>query len=237
MFCDMGAIVISPQVRATERILVIAPHADDEVIGCGGVIALAAEAGAEVTRVIMATGGITHSHLAKGATTDERMAEIEASGKALGISRTRVLFPGHDMRLEGLSMLQMVTALDSIIRSVEFDECYLPEPSHNRDHQITHDAAVAALRPNGRRLHSWVVAYEGTALDLRASASSVGMLYVNVAATLNKKIAALHAYRSQIRQYPHPTSEEAIRRLAAMRGLECGLDHAERFRVLRVVRP
>ena len=47
---------------------------------------------------------------------------------------------------------------------------------------------------------------------------------------------ALLAYRSQVRPYPHPTSEEAVRRLAAMRGLECGLACAERFHLLRMVR-
>ncbi len=68
------------------------------------------------------------------------------------------------------------------------------------------------------------------------SAGIGGKLYVDVAATLDTKIAALRAYRSQIRSYPHPVSEDAVRRLAAMRGLECGMDCAERFQLLQMIR-
>ena len=226
----------SPQGKSAKRILVIAPHADDEVIGCGGTIARAAGSGADVTLVIMATGGIKHYHLEESVTTRDRLAELEASSKSLGIARSRVLFPDRDMRLEEIPMLEMVTVLDDIIRGAEFDECYLPESNYNRDHQLTHEAAVAALRPCGKKQPGLIVCYEGTVSHFGSPAGTEGMLYVDIASTLNQKIAALHAYGSQIRPYPHPISEEATRRLAAMRGLECGLEYAERFRVLRMLR-
>ena len=218
------------------KILVIAPHADDEVIGCGGLVALARESGADVTLVVMAAGGIKHNHLEESVTTSDRLLENDVSRKILGFQRSRVLFPGYDMQLEIIPMLEIVTALDDVIYDIEFDECYFPESSHNRDHQITHEAVVAALRPCGRRQPSLIACYEGTVFDYRASIVAGGMLYVDIASTLDKKVAALHAYKSQIRPYPHPVSEEAIRRLATMRGLECGMNYAERYRIIRMIR-
>lgn len=225
-----------PAEERGRRILVIAPHADDEVIGCGGTIARAARRGAEVSLIVMATGGIKHRHLLEAVTTDERLIEIETACRTLGIAQSKVLFPGHDMRLEDVPMLELVTALDATIFSADYDECYIPEPNHNLDHRRTHEAAVTALRPCGRRLPRLIALYEGTVLGWQSSAGIGGKLYVDVAATLDTKIAALRAYRSQIRSYPHPVSEDAVRRLAAMRGLECGMDCAERFQLLQMIR-
>jgi LmbE family N-acetylglucosaminyl deacetylase len=223
-----------PSERA-RRILVIAPHADDEVLGCGGTVAAAAARGAEVTLVVTAMGGIKHCHLETAAEAADRVAEMEAASRLLGIARTRVLFPGKDMRLESVPMLEMVTAMDEVL-SEPCDECYFPEPSHNLDHRRTHEAVLAALRPCGRPSPGLVATYEGTVCGWPSPAGPGGRLYVDIAATLEAKVAALHEYRSQVRSYPHPTSEEAVRRLAAMRGLECGLNHAERFHIVQMVR-
>lgn len=229
-------VVIPTEQERGKRILVIAPHADDETIGCGGTLALAAERGAVITLVVMAVGGIKHYHLEQAAMARARLDELEASARILGVARTKVLFAGHDMRLEDLPMLEIVTALDDVVRSAEFDECYIPESSHNRDHQITHDAAVAALRPAGRKPLKLIAEYEGTSRNVHSDTAPAGTLFVDIEATLSKKLAALREYKSQIRDYPHPISEEAVRRLAAMRGLECGIQVAERFRVLRMIR-
>lgn len=218
------------------RILVVAPHADDEVIGCGGTIARAAAAGCHVTLVVMAMGGVKHHHLGTAASREERHAELEQAAALLGIGETRVLFPGWDMQLESLSMFQLVTALDEVIAARDYAECYLPEPSHNLDHRLTHEATLSALRQRGRRPIRLIASYEGTVAGWQSSAGPAGRLYVDIGRTLEAKIAALNAYSSQIREYPHPTSEEALRRLAAMRGLECGVEHAERFHVHRLVR-
>jgi LmbE family N-acetylglucosaminyl deacetylase len=218
-----------------KRILVVAPHADDEVIGCGGMLAAEAAAGTQIALVVMAMGGVKHCHLDDAATIADRVAEMEAAARHLGIGSTRVLFPGKDMRLESVPMIELVTALDAVLAE-GCDECYFPEPSHNLDHRRTHEAVLAALRPAGRQAPRLVATYEGTVVGWPSPAGPGGRLYVDVTTTLEAKVAALLAYRSQARTYPHPTSEEAVRRLAAMRGLECGLAAAERFHLLRMVR-
>lgn len=222
--------------KSNKRVLVIAPHGDDEVLGCGGMVARAAAEGAQVTIVVMSTGGIQHYHLATEALPDQRAQEIHAASGILGANAAQVLFPGHEMRLETLPMLQLVTALDQVLAERRYDECFIPEPSHNLDHTLTHQAALGAFRLGSVTVPGLIAMYEGTRPGWQSPVGAGGDLFVNIASTLETKIAALEAYGSQIRDYPHPTSSEAIRRLAAQRGMEAGLDYAERFKLLRLVR-
>lgn len=218
------------------RMLVIAPHADDEVLGCGGTLAAASAAGAEIDLVVMATGGVHHRHLAEPASVADRMVELERSCAILGVKDHRVLFPGQDMRLEAVQMLELVSVLDAIFRAKAYDEVLLPEVDHNRDHLLTHEAAVAALRLSERRPPEIVAAYEIAPGGLNDGAPIGAPMYVDITGTIDRKLAALHAYASQVRSFPHPVSEEAVRRRSAMRGLECGRDLAERHRLLRWIR-
>ena len=227
---------IRSDVSASRRVLVIAPHADDEVIGCGGTIARATRQGDEVVLIVMAAGGIQHRHTGVVTTTAERSAEMWEASRHLGILDSRILFPDFDMRLESLPMLRIVTALDEILETGPFDECYIPTPGHNLDHRLTHDACLAALRPGGPQRVAMVALYENTYPGWSSRSGAGGRLYVDIASTLDAKVAALGAYKSQVREYPHPTSVEAVRRLAAMRGLECGREAAERFQILSMIR-
>lgn len=222
--------------KPVKRIIVVAPHADDEVIGCGGMITLACEAGINVTVIVMAAGGVKHRHLEEISTTDKRVSEIKTCALRLGVSRTEVLFPGKEMCLETIPSLDLVTALDKVLDESEYDECYLPEPSHNIDHRITYESAMAALRPGAMHHPFMVATYEGTTSGWWNKVATVGRLYVDITSTIEKKMFALEAYQSQIRSFPHPISPEAVRRLAAFRGMECGVDHAESFQIIRMVR-
>lgn len=222
--------------KTVKSILVISPHADDEAIGCGGMIALATKAGISVTVIVMATGGVKHLHLEKMSTTEKRISEFKTCAHRLGVSNTNVIFPDKDMRLETISSLELVTALDTVLNNNEFDECYLPEPSHNIDHRITYESAMAALRPGARKFPLMVATYESTNSSWWNNAAMRGKLYVDISSTIEDKIFAFEAYLSQIRSYPHPISSEAIKRLAAFRGLECGVNYAELYQIIRMVR-
>jgi N-acetylglucosamine malate deacetylase 1 len=220
-----------------QRILVISPHADDEVIGCGGTIARAIEGASEVTVVVMSIGGVKHCHLNVIASTDERTSELAACSRRLGVSNWYILFPEKDMRLETIPMIEIVTSLDHILDEGGFEEVYIPLPSHNMDHRITYEAALSSLRPSARRISpTLVAAYEGTVINWRPHELNSGQLYVDISSFIDKKIAALEEYHSQLRPYPHTTSIDAVRRLAAMRGMESGVSYAEKFSILRLVR-
>jgi len=200
--------------KPANNILVISPHADDEVIGCGGMIARACKYGINVTVVVMATGGVKHCHLMEMTSTEIRTSELNLCAHRLGVSRTQILFPGKDMSLHTIPSLELVSALDIVLDECEYDECYIPEPSHNSDHRITFESAMAALRPGARRHPLTVATYESTTSGWwNKSVFGGGQLYVDITSTIENKFHAFEAYQSQIHSFPHPVSLGALKKL------------------------
>jgi N-acetylglucosamine malate deacetylase 1 len=230
---DVVCCTLSREDRKNRRLLVIAPHADDEVIGCGGTIAKAAAGGARVDLVVMAVGGVRHRHVDEAVPIGVRQAELAASSKVLGIASSKVLYSGHEMHLEAIPMFDLVSALDAVLDE-GYDEIYLPPADHNSDHRRTHEAAVAALRPGARPTPAMIAVYETLSGGWPVPAG--GWVYVDIAEHIDSKLAALRCYASQIQAYPHPRSVEAVRGMAAFRAAEIGRDACERFTLLRMVR-
>lgn len=211
-----------------ERILVIAPHADDEVIGCGGMIAKRSSEH-KVDIVIMAMG---NDDLQRDTTT--RVKEMEVAHKELGVSRYAVLYWGKSGYMDRVPMMGIVATLDKILEDGQYDEVYYPMPCHMHDHTITYQACRAALRPGAHKMPRLVAEYEHNWPGW--SSVEGGTMYVDIShgACLVRKLAAMSQFQSQLnrhREPHHPLSLDAIQRIASMRGLECGVEYAERYRV------
>jgi LmbE family N-acetylglucosaminyl deacetylase len=118
-----------------------------------------------------------------------------------------------------------------------YDQVFLPVPSHHQDHQIVYQVGFAALRPRGSPGPSLVAAYEYPYVGWAPEEPRGGRWYVDISGTLDRKKAALAAYRTQAASPPHPLSWEAVETLARQRGFESGFRHAELFHVLRMTDP
>lgn len=224
-------------VEISRKVLIIAPHADDEVLGCGGLIAKQAARGDEIHLVIGAIGGLRQRHLDSAPTVEERWSEVIEAANILGLARVQALYEGLDMRMDTVPQVELVSNIDAILDSEAYAEVYLPCPSHNHDHEAVLRASFAALRPaahiNAPDLIAQYEYYYGwTQLSMPG-----GKMYVNIAAYMETKERAMKAYKSQVRSSPHPTSMETIRTLASMRGLEAGFEFAELFHLLKFIKP
>jgi LmbE family N-acetylglucosaminyl deacetylase len=218
------------------RILIISPHGDDEVLGCGGLIAKATSNNSYVEIVYGATGGLHHHHLRAAASTAERTSEIAAACDILGVDSWSILYPGLDMQLDTVPQLELVTKLDAILDAGHFDEVYVPYPSHNSDHQVLHRAARAALRPGARESIELIAMYEYVYPGWCQVTDAGGRIYVDISDFIELKCRALMAYKSQIQSAPSPASTYGVRALAALRGLEACVDHAELYHLLQLLR-
>jgi N-acetylglucosamine malate deacetylase 1 len=221
------------------QILVVAPHADDEVLGAGGVIARAPRGGASVHVIYMAVGTLKHWGLPAPPTVSERLAEIEAVAACLGFSYE--LFSGGEERIERLDTVpqqQMVDFLEDAYNRFRPGLLLLPHgEDFDQDHRATYVAACAAARPIPESLNKFfppnVVTYEMP--KVWSNAGFRPSFYVDVTATIEDKLDALRLYATQLRERPHLRAPETVRALAQVRGGEIGVQYAEAFSVHRAV--
>lgn len=218
-----------------ERVLVIAPHPDDEVLGCGGTIARLTDAGHEVTTAIVTA---TWEPLFPSGASERVREETRAAAELLGVARTEFLgLPV--VKLDQLPEYELNAALERLISAVSPTLVFLPFlGDRHEDHRQVFDAAMVALRPlASRRAVHTVLCYE-TISETHWSApyneaAFQPQVFVDVEATLERKIAAMRCYASQLQEPPGPRSLTALEALARWRGSTVSMVAAEAFVVVR----
>lgn len=217
----MGKLVMGAEGYGGPTILVVAPHADDETLGCGGLIA---KSDVPIEVVIFGVTGI------------KRFAELDAAMEALRVIRWTILYPDMDGLLDQIAMQKMVTDIDVIIRESKPQEIYYCPPQHHQDHRIVAQVMAAALRPwGGEYCPDLIATYELPGrYDFQTAVG--GDMYVPLAKDhIDKKIEALTCYGSQVKQWG-VISPSNVSALAKVRGAECRAGHAERFKVIMIRR-
>lgn len=217
----------------TERVLVIAAHADDETLGCGGTIARHAGNGDSVDVVFLADGVTGRG--------DTSLANRHASAlKACSIlgANAPIFFDLPDQKLDTLGLLQVVQTIEPVIERMQPTVIYTHHGGDlNVDHRIVHQAVMTALRPMPSSIYKAIYAFE-VASSTEWASSAIGEPFrpdhfVCIETTLQRKIEALHAYDQEMRDFPHARSYDALRALAILRGSSVGLPAAEGFVTLR----
>lgn len=213
------------------KILVIAPHPDDEVLGCGGTIIKHVKEGHEVFLSIVT----------KAYTPDwsedfikNREKEIAGAIKALGIKKTFFLdLP--TVKLDTVPQKELNFKIDGIVSQITPDILYIPHGGDlNRDHRLVFEACLVAARPAGNKIKK-ILAYETPSETEWGLMPFSPTVYVNITKTLGDKLKAMACYKSEIRPYPHPRSLESLNILAKKRGMEAGLTAAEAFMLIREI--
>lgn len=213
------------------NILIIAPHPDDEVLGCGGTIAKYKEKNDAIFLCIVT----------KAYTPDwseeflkNRPKEIAKSNKILGIHNTFFLdYP--TVKLDTIPQKELNDAISKIIKTVKPEIVYIPHMGDlNKDHRIICETSLVALRPQNYKVKK-ILSYEvfSTIEWGGLSESFAPTVYVDITDTFAIKLEAMKAYESELRSYPHPRSLKGIEALARKRGLEAGVEYAEAYKLIR----
>lgn len=226
--------------------LVIAPHADDETIGCGGTIAkICKEIPKSRVHVVISTVGKYHSvSLDKDIDPEYRKRELESALGVLSDSSNgsrithQVLFDDKEGILNTVPMMQLVTTFDTIIADFQPTAVLIPYPSHHQDHQTVYQACVAALRPNPYDTTIQLKAmYEYPFASCNYNpALAGGKLYVDIDEYMDTKIEAFMAHESQVqRQKNDLLHPDNIKLLGRSRGMEICKNYAEAFYLISSV--
>jgi LmbE family N-acetylglucosaminyl deacetylase len=225
------------------RVLVVAAHPDDEVLGCGGTIARLTEEGHDVSIVIVGEG-ITSRLAGEDDTVSAELRALREDGRRaasdLGVSDLRFLgFP--DNRLDTVPLLDVVKSVEAVLGDVRARAVLTHHGGDlNVDHQVVHRAVLTATRPTRGESVTDVLAFEIASSTEWAfqqfEPAFRANLFVDVEATLERKIAALRRYEGEVREFPHPRSPEALRAIAARWGGATGTRAAEAFELIRGIR-
>jgi LmbE family N-acetylglucosaminyl deacetylase len=224
------------------RVLVIAAHPDDEVLGCGATMARFAREGHEVHVAILGEGITSrsqHREEADPSLLDALRARSGEAAKLLGAQEPR-LYSLPDNRFDTVALLDVVKLIEEVVDQVAPDAIYTHHPGDlNIDHRVVHQAVLAATRPVAGCPVKEVYACEipsATEWSFGQFAAFVPNVFVEVSTTLELKIRAMALYESEARAFPHPRSPEALRANALRWGSAAGLGSAEAFQLIRSVR-
>lgn len=220
------------------KILVIAPHPDDEVLGCGGAIKKYSRRGDEVYLCIV-TKGYPPDWSKKN--LKDRKKEILEANKILGIKKVFFLdLP--TVKLDTIPQKMINDLILDCLNKVSPELVYIPHGGDiNKDHRLVFEASMVAIRPKPGCPVKKALCYEvlsGT--DWSASFSKkedifIPNVYIDISRTLKEKLKAMACYKTELKKYPHPRSLRAISVLAEKRGLEVGLEAAEAFTLVREI--
>ena len=226
---------------STQTVLVVAAHPDDEVLGCGGTMARHATDGDWVGAMFLADGvsSRTGAEPTQCLLLEQREAAAQAAASLLGAQQSR-FFRLPDNRLDSVPLLDLVRTIESVIAEVRPDIVYTHHGGDlNIDHALVHRAVVTACRPVPSCGVRAIYAFE-TPSSTEWSSAAIGEAFrptrfADISAHLDSKIAALNCYGTEMPQFPHPRSTQAVMALAALRGATAGVHAAEAFQIVREV--
>ena len=213
----------------SDAVVVIAAHPDDELLGCGGTVALHTRRGDRVTSIIACEGeSLRYGPEGVGQAEHTRRAAAE-----LGVEDVRRL-EFADQRLDTMPLTDIITPLEKVIHEVRPRIVYVQWGGDiNRDHELLFKAALVATRPTEESLATVYAFDTASSTEWGFPRSFVPDTWVEISKTLDKKIAAMACYESEVRQYPHPRSLDALRHRARAWGNQHCMDAAEVFMTVR----
>ncbi len=209
-----------------KKILVVAAHPDDEILGCGGTIAKHTNNGDDVHVLILAEG-ITSRGSVDG--LPELRTVAEKANRFLGASVSFRDFP--DNKMDSVPLLDVVKEVEKVIQDIQPEVVYTHyENDLNVDHQITYQAVMTACRPLPDSIVKTILSFEVPS-STEWGTGFCPNWFVEI--DIHKKIHALRFYEMEMRKLPHPRSYEAVEYLAKWRGASVGVRGAEAFMLRR----
>ena len=221
-----------------KKVLILSPHADDEILGCGGFISKYSKKGHTINVLILTNAN-------KGAPEKYSEKEIlnirEESRKANNHIGTKKLFFENlpALNLNQYPIYKISDTINKYIAKIKPEIILLPSSNDiNEDHKIIFKAAKVATRMNKKNNLKKILSYEVLSeTEWNENEKSFSPNYfVNLSKyDINQKIKSFLKYKSQVKKYPHPRSKEGIINLSRVRGSQVFMKYAEAFKVEKII--
>ena len=213
-----------------KKILIVAAHPDDEILGCGGTI-MKLKKNNEIN-VIFMTNGVSARGRNKNNEIKERKNSCLKLFKYLSLPEPTFLnFP--DNQMDKTPLIKIVKKIENKIRSLN-PSTLITHYSHclNVDHRITFEAVITACRPINKLSVKKILSFEipsSTDWALFKDKQFHPNYYIDISKHINDKIKMINFYKKELKHYPHSRSVKGIKSLASFRGVSCGVKYAEGF--------
>ena len=221
------------------RILVIAAHPDDEVLGCGGTIARYASEGHQVHVAILGEG-VTSRYVSRervdSGLVDELQCHSRRVSELLGVKELHT-YSLPDNRFDTVPLIEIAKVIEGLVDQLQPQIVYTQHGGDlNVDHEIVFRATLTAVRPLANKRVKGLYAYEVASSTEWAFQQFTPVfrpnLFVDISKTIDIKIKAMHFYEGEIRKAPHPRSPEVLRAIAQRWGSVAGVSAAEAFQCI-----
>ena len=226
------------------KILVVVAHPDDEVLGCGGTIARLTSEGNCAYTLILGEGVTSRDGKRDQAKRENELSELkkqaENSNKILGVKKVYT-FDFPDNRFDTIPLLDIIKTIEKIKEDIKPDIVFTHHYGDlNIDHQITFKAVMTAFRPAIDESVKEIYSFEiPSSTEWNAPSSLTYFMpdyFVNINKNLEIKINALKEYKTELRDFPHPRSLEALELNAKQWAIKVGLEVAEAFKTIRLIK-
>lgn len=214
-----------------KKILVISPHPDDEILGCGGLLSLLKNKQKYWMIITKMTehDGFSYSQITKRENEIKKIISLLNFKKYFNLG-----FRAANLNRNQLNLL--IKRMSEVIKIIKPDTIFSPflHDSHS-DHFYTAHALNHILKwfrfPFIKKCYVYETISE-TNFNFLKKNKFFPNVYFNVSSTIKKKIQLMKIYKSEIKKYPFPRSIEAIKSLASVRGSESGYRYAEGFKLI-----
>lgn len=209
------------------KTLIVAPHSDDEVLGCSVWMQRH-----ECDVVVMAIGDYQR-YDKQTSDPQGRMQEMLNAHGFLKVNNSHVL-TNLDGKLDTISQSYLVQKIDEILMN-GYEAVLYPYPSRHIDHIVTNQVVNACLRlRSGKQMERYALMYEYPFINTMDFFGG-GVYLQATKAEMDKKVQAFNLHKSQIKELPSPLNPEGIYTLAKMRGMECGSQYAEKYYLNHII--
>ncbi len=223
-----------------KSVLIVVAHRDDEILGCGGTIAKLIEDKYKVYAISM-TNGVSSRVRSSKKEIEQRYKNSLKASKIIGFNWLNKIsgnFADNAMDSEPLLNIIKVIEKAKKITNPEIVITHFPEDL-NIDHQIVSSATLTAFRPKTSQTCKKIIAFEvpsSTDFAIYKKEIFKPNYFVDIQKFWNKKKLGLDAYKDEMLKYPNSRSVKGLKNLAHYRGNQVGLNMAEAFQILRIIK-
>lgn len=224
-----------------KKILVVAAHPDDEVLGCGGTVARLVRQGYAAFTLILGEGITSRENVGDRQKKQKEIIKLKKqakkANKIIGVKKV-FFFDLGDNRFDMVPLLDIVNIVEKVKNGVKPDIVFTHyRKDLNIDHQITYKAVITATRPIKGETVKEIYSFETpSSTEWSYPLSFCPNVFFDISKNINIKLKALKKYKTELRDFPHPRSLKGVELAAKFRGMNVGLEYAEAFESIRFIR-